>query len=69
MDAFYLNREEALSLGMRDSHVVIGPGGFKMRAHQDGIGEYCMTSVHRLGLLSLSVLLACGDEPQKIEPF
>ena len=27
-----------------------------------------MTSVHRLGLLSLSVLLACGEEPQKIEP-
>ena len=32
------------------------------------VGEYCMTSVHRLGLLSLSVLLACGEEPQKIEP-
>jgi hypothetical protein len=28
-----------------------------------------MTSVHRLGLLSLSVLLACGEEPQKIEPI
>ena len=28
-----------------------------------------MTSVHRLGLLSLPVLLACGEEPQKIEPI
>ena len=28
-----------------------------------------MTSGHRLGLLSLSVLLACGEEPQKIEPI
>lgn len=28
-----------------------------------------MTSIHRLGLLSLSVLLACGEEPQKIEPI
>ena len=33
------------------------------------LGELNMPSAHRLGFGSLVLLLACGEEPQKIEPI